>query len=181
MKTEIKTYAKYVIYMLAVLCLGFLFVFYYVLYPLKYKNDINIYSQKYNVNNALIASIICVESSYIKEAQSSKGAVGLMQILPTTAKWICEQNSINFKEQDLFVPSYNIKLGTLYIKYLIDKFDNIDNVIVAYNAGEGVVANWLKNSNLSEDGKTLKNIPYNETSNYLTKVKRAMKVYSDRL
>lgn len=181
MKLGIKKYAKYVIYSLAIICLSFLFTFYYVLYPLKYKNDINTCSENYEVDKALIASIICVESSYIKEAKSSKGAVGLMQIMPTTAKWICEQNNLDFKEQDLFVPSYNIKLGTLYIKYLINKFDNLDNAIVAYNAGEGVVSNWLKNSSLSDDGKTLKTIPYNETSDYLTKVKRAMKVYADRL
>lgn len=181
MKFSIKNYAKYIIYGLAVVCLIFLFFYNYMLFPIKYKKEINLYSENYGVDNVLVASIICVESSFIKEAKSGKGAIGLMQIMPSTAKWICEQKGEQFDQQKLFSPDYNINIGTYYLKYLINKFGDVDNAIIAYNAGEGTVSNWLKNDQLSQDGKKLDKVPYSETSTYLTRVKRAMKVYAEKL
>jgi len=64
--------------------------------------------------------------------------------------------------------------------YLTNKFTNINVVIAAYNAGEGVVSNWLKSEEYSTDGKTLIKIPYKETANYLNKVTRGINIYKDR-
>ena len=180
MKIGIKSYAKYIIYVLAVLCLIFLLIFNYSLYPLKYKNIIINYSDNYNVDKALIASVICVESSFNKNAISKKGAMGLMQLMPSTAKWVCEQNNIIYEEEQLLEPEFNVKVGTCYLKYLIKKFANIDNAILAYNAGEGTVLTWLNNANLSSNGEELNTIPYKETSSYLIKVKRAINIYRDK-
>lgn len=181
MKKGMGTYAKYLIYVMAVVCLVFLFMFNFILYPIKYKKEINIYSDSYGVDRVLVASIICVESSFNENAKSKKGALGLMQLMPATAKWLCEKKGEEYIEEKLLTAEYNINLGTYYLKYLMGRFDSIDNAILAYNAGEGVVNGWLKNGTICLDGKTIEQIPYPETSAYLTKVKRAMNVYKDRI
>lgn len=181
MKIGIKHYAKYIIYVLAVLCLVFLFIFNYWLYPVKYKKEINYYSNLYRVDNTLIAGVVWAESSYNANAVSEKGAVGLMQLMPSTAIWLCEKMGEEYDSNKLLQPEFNIKLGTYYFKYLLNKFNNLDNAILAYNAGEGTVSNWLKNNQLSVNGIKLSIIPYKETSMYLNKVKKAMKMYKDRL
>ena len=96
MKISIKNYAKYIVYVLAVFCLIFLFIFNYKIYPLKYKNIIKKYANNYQINSYLIASVICVESSFNSSVVSHKGAIGLMQIMPQTAKWICNKRGENY-------------------------------------------------------------------------------------
>ena len=156
------------------------FIFYLYLYALKYKNLIKNYSLKYNLEYELVAGLICIESSFDNTTISSKGAVGLMQILPSTAEWLCELNNIEYNDDKLTDPEFNINLGCYYLNLLIKKFDNVDTAIVAYNAGEGTVKNWLKSEEYSNDGITLKNIPYKESREYLTKVKRCVNIYKDR-
>ena len=151
----------------------------YFLFPLKYKNEIQIYAKKYDLNPALIASVINAESSFNKHAKSSKGAVGLMQILPTTAEWIYSQLYIDeFNKKILTNENYNIQMGCFYLSYLENKFTNLTCLLCAYNAGESVVTQWLNNSKYSDDKQTLKKIPYNETSNYVKKIQNYIKVYS---
>jgi len=167
--------------LLSLFIIIFVIVLYLTVFPLKYRNHISAYAHKYQISPELITSIIFVESSFNPNAKSDKGAVGLMQILPSTANWICEINDIEYNEEKLLNPEYNIKIGTCYFKYLFDKFDDIEMALVAYNAGEGTVKLWLKNENYSTDGKTLKTIPYKESRNYLKKVKRAINIYSYRI
>lgn len=178
---NVKKYLKYVILTICILCVCFTFIFFFKLYPLKYVAEIKQYSIEKNLSPHLIASIINTESSFNKNAQSDKGAIGLMQLLPTTAKWICEINKIDYAEENLFEPSFNIKIGTIYLKYLINKFENQNTAIVAYNAGEGVVSSWLNNTNYSTDQKTLTTIPYSESNSYLQKVNRGIGVYKVRI
>lgn len=148
------------------------------LYPINYKNYISQYANECQLSPSLIASIINVESGYKKDEISKAGAIGLMQILPDTAKYICEIKHLEFSSKnDLKNPEKNIKIGCHYFRYLLDKFGNVDTAICAYNAGETTVKNWLKNDQYSQDKKTLKNIPYNETKNYLSKINKNIKIY----
>jgi soluble lytic murein transglycosylase len=181
MKIDIKNYTKYLFYVVVVVCSVFIFLFNFVLYPLKYKNVIIKYSNQYQIETALIASIICNESSFNAGVTSKKGAVGLMQLMPSTAEWLCNFVDEVYEEKKLYQPEFNIKLGTYYLKYLTDKFKDVDVAVVAYNAGEGTVVGWLKDKKYSEDGKSLKLIPYKESSRYLTNVKRGVLVYRDRM
>lgn len=181
MKVDFKNYTKYLFYVVLVVCVVCVFTFNFVLYPLKYKNEIKTYSNEYNIETSLVASVICNESSFDENSKSKKGAIGLMQLMPSTAKWLCEKLGEEYDEQKLYTPEFNIKLGTYYLQYLKNKFEDTDTAIAAYNAGEGIVAAWLKNQEYSKDGKTLKSIPYQETSNYLTKVKRTVRFYKDRI
>lgn len=167
---------KFVIFFI-VICVIFLFVFNVFLFPTKYRNEIMVYSQTYNFAPELIASVINVESGYNTNAKSGKGAVGLMQILPSTAEWVCQKYNLTYTNEILTKPQNNIEIGTIYLNYLNEKFNNLDVALCAYNAGEGVVSEWLKNENYSGDGTTLKSIPYKETKNYLQKIKNHEKVY----
>ena len=178
---NIKKYLKYLIVSVIVFCVVFIFIFFLALYPLKYKKAINFYAGLNNLSPSLVASIINTESSFNKNAKSSKGAIGLMQLLPSTAKWVAEQNNIEYLEEKLYNAEYNIQLGSIYLKYLINKFDCENTAIIAYNAGEGIVSAWLNNEKHSNDKKTLYNIPYKESENYLNKVKSSINIYKLRL
>ncbi|MBO7528110.1 MAG: lytic transglycosylase domain-containing protein, partial [Clostridia bacterium] len=149
------------------------------IFPFKYKKQINYYSKAYNVKQELVFAIIKAESNFNENAKSSKGAVGLMQILPSTAKWIALK--IGQDEYDLFDVNINIKFGTYYLNYLIKKFKYEDVAICSYNAGEGIVKSWLNCEDYSDDQKQLKIIPYAETRNYLKKVNYYKSIYKSRL
>lgn len=173
-------YVKLISITALILCVSFVFIFYLHLYPLKHKNTIIKYSNEVNVPSYVVASIINSESSFNSKVVSNKGAVGLMQVLPTTAMWVCEKLGEDYEYEKLFKPEFNIKIGTHYLSYLITKFNNLDTAIVAYNAGEGIVSKWLKIAQYSDNGEQLTTIPYNESKNYLNKVKNGFNVYRVR-
>ncbi len=126
----------------------------------------------------LVFAVIKAESGFRSDAMSSAGAVGCMQLLPSTAKFICEREEIEFVYSRLKEKEYNITLGCLYLNYLFKKFSDKETVLAAYNAGEGIVSEWLKNSKYSPDGKTLILVPYPETRAYVKKVIKYQKIYS---
>lgn len=148
---------------------GFLFVF--VSHPKKYEEIIKQYSSEYNLSASLIASIINVESGYNKDAVSKKGAVGLMQILPTTAKWLTGET------QNLLNPNTNIKIGCIYLDYLKKQFQSLFCVLAAYNAGPNKVLIWLEDEKYSKDGLNLLSTPYKETNDYIKRVCQNIKFY----
>lgn len=150
-----------------------------MIYPLKYREYIVIYSDKYNVDPNLIAAVIDVESNFNEDAVSPKGAIGLMQILPETGKWISQQNNMeNYEDWMLYKPEINIRMGTWYIDNLRTQFNDMDLVLAAYNGGSGNVTKWLKDEKYSDDGKELKDIPFEETKKYVEKVKFRSEIYS---
>jgi len=146
-------------------------------YPLYFREEIEFAGEKYGVSPALVASIIFAESSFRTDAKSNRGAVGLMQLLPSTAEWLCARQGESFSEEMLTNPLYNIELGTYYLSYLFEKFENETAVLAAYNAGEGNVRLWLLNTTYSADGEGLTTTPYKETNEYIKKVKKAERRY----
>lgn len=173
-----KIIVSVIVFLLVVLGLGFVYL--NIEYPLAYNSIIKKYAKEYDVDPYLIASIINVESSYNKEAVSPKDAKGLMQITPQTGQWASEEiNMEGYTEESLFDPDTNIRIGTWYLNRLKDQFDeNLDNVLIAYNAGSGNLNKWLVNKEYSKDGVNVDNIPFEETEKYLVKVKQSYKVYS---
>ncbi|WMM23586.1 lytic transglycosylase domain-containing protein [Tissierella sp. MB52-C2] len=149
-------------------------------YPIGYKSAIVKYSNEYNLDPYLVASIINVESKYDKNAVSSKEAKGLMQIAPQTGQWASEVLGIeNYNEKMLFDPEINIRIGTWYLNNLFTEFNqNLDLVLAAYNAGSGNVNKWLDNDEYCKDGVELSVIPFKETRDYLVRIKDNYKVYS---
>ncbi len=125
----------------------------------KYDKAVRKYSKKYGVSSALIKSVITAESCFNSRAVSPKGAQGLMQLMPATAR--------RFGVSDSFDTDANIRGGTRYLNFLLRHFKNdLLSVIAAYNAGEGAVRKY-------------KGIPpYKETRNYVSKVSTLYKFYS---
>lgn len=149
-------------------------------YPMKYEKNINLLAEKYNINGAIIASVANVESNFNSSAFSSKGAVGIMQLMPSTAKWLSEKLGEDYQENRLWEEEYNLNLGSYYLSYLIDFFEDEKLGICAYNAGQGNVSAWLKNKKYSEDGKNLTTIPFEETRIYLQKVLHNYNYYKNK-
>lgn len=148
-------------------------------YPLYYKDDIGMSSKNHDIDPYLVAAIIDVESGFNKDAISPKDARGLMQITEKTGEWGFEQLEIEgFEKEKLFIPEVNIEIGTWYLQRLKQEFDgDLDLVLAAYNGGSGNVNKWLKDEEYSKDGKTLDNIPFKETENYVKKVNSGYKNY----
>ncbi len=145
-------------------------------HPLKYVEEVKYASQKYGVEPLLVMSVIKVESNFNENAVSNKNAVGLMQVKPQTAEYLYTMSGINY---DLKNPKDNVNAGTYYIRYLVDKFENIETALMAYNAGEGNVNKWLKDERYSKDGKTLYNVPFKETENYIVKFRKSFENYKN--
>jgi soluble lytic murein transglycosylase len=102
-------------------------------------------SRRYGFDPELIVAVISTESSFYNWAISPKGAVGLMQIIPTTGKQVAEMNDIVWHGKDpLFDPFLNIRLGIHYLWRLYLKFGDIHLALTAYNHGPGKVIRWLK-------------------------------------
>lgn len=135
------------------------------------------WSRYYSVDEYLIYGMIYAESGGREQAQSSAGALGLMQLMPQTAKWLAWREGIEYSEEMLLQGDYSIRLGCAYAAFLFERYDNYDCVIAAYNAGHGAVDKWLKDPEFSRDGKTLYRVPYAETENHIVRVNRARSIY----
>lgn len=148
------------------------------LYPKDYNAYVEKYCKEYNVSENFCFAMIKCESNFKKDAESSAGAVGLMQLTEDTFNWTC--NKIYGKTEDealRYDPATNIRCGVYYLSWLKNKFTYDEVVVAAYNAGPAKVEEWLKNTDYSDDGKTLKNTPYKETENHIKKVIRAEEIY----
>ena len=152
---------------------------YGTIFPLKYTEEIEFASEKTGIDSATILSVINVESHFNKNAISSKGAVGLMQILPSTADEIA--NNLNLGEYDLENPQTNIYIGSVYLAQLLNKFKDLQVALCAYNAGPANVKSWLADEKYSGDGTTLQKIPFAETENYLQKFQKNYKYYAQKI
>ena len=147
------------------------------LYPLKYSEYVDKAADDYGVDKELIYAMIHTESHFDKDAVSSAGAAGLMQLTDETYKWLCDKRGVDYVDGGLYEPSINIDFGTYLISWLFDEFGDEKLVIAAYNAGPDNVKSWLKNPEYSPDGKTLAVIPYKETEGHVKKVLDAEEKY----
>ena len=147
-----------------------------VVFPKKHIAEIKSVCEDTKIPHSLVLAIIKTESSFESSKISSKGAIGLMQIMPETANYVADLFFAG-EEINLFDVKQNILIGVTYLVYLYKKFDNIKTVLAAYNAGEGRVNDWLKNTQYSLDGKTLIAIPFEETATYVKRVLLYQKFY----
>lgn len=140
----------------------------------QYDTHISELSFKYGVDSDLVYAVIKSESKFNTHAVSRTGAIGLMQIMPETGKFIADKLNIDFNENMLYNAADNLNFGIWYLSYLYKKFPDYKVLLCAYNAGEGNVTNWLKQ--YSKDGKKLDYIPFRETRKY---VEKTMYFYSN--
>ena len=149
-------------------------------YPLHYRGMIEAYSEAQHLNPAFVAAIICCESRFDPQARSYLDARGLMQIMPETGEWIAGKlgEEGEFDPERLYDPQTSICYGTWYLKFLVNLFGTDPTVIAAaYHAGQGIVEQWLQDPRYSPDGKTLSEIPYEDTATYVGRVLSAYEMY----
>ncbi len=152
-----------------------------VMYPLRYSEQIFTNADIYNVDPFLIAAVIREESKFNPNAISSKGAMGLMQLMPSTAYWATSQMGIdNIKEEDLLNPDINIKIGTWYIANLSREFkDDLPLIIASYNGGRGRVREWIDRGVWDGTYENRDDIPFKETRFFLKKVFNSYRTYTN--
>lgn len=145
-----------------------------LIYPKEYEELIEEYSSIYEVEENLIYSIIKTESNFNKNAKSNKDALGLMQIIESTAKEVALKNDIQIDytniTEELKNADINIQIGVIYICELIEMYECLELAVAAYNAGIGTVNNWIEKGIIKSDGSDIENIPYKETNNYVRKI-----------
>lgn len=148
--------------------------------PVPFSNEIEVYSKMYGLDPYLVAAIIKTESGFDKDIVSSMGAVGLMQIMPSTGEWIARQLNIEgFSTEMLKNEDINIEMGCWYLNYLRSQLKHTNEMLAAYNGGIGNVFKWLKDPKYSKDGEVIHTIPFKETVSYIEKVVVVYNEYID--
>lgn len=149
------------------------------IYKLEYSEYVYEYAEENEIDPFLIFAIIKAESNFNRNIESSSGAIGLMQLMESTAIEMANEigEEVVVKEA-LYNPKTNIKIGTNYYSYLLEHYEgNMYLALAAYNAGMGNVDKWIKEGIIKEDGSDIENIPYKETNNYVRKIVRDYKIY----
>ena len=147
------------------------------IYKIDYSEYVEKYSREYDVDKYLIYATIKAESNFNQYAKSSQGALGLMQLLYSTAEEIAPKAGINVTENSIYDAEININLGTKLLSLLLKKYENTGLALAAYNAGSGNVDNWINKGIINSDGTDLENIPFTETNNYVRKILRDYEIY----
>ncbi|MBY4798302.1 lytic transglycosylase domain-containing protein [Collinsella sp. AGMB00827] len=146
------------------------------LYPFSYEEEIVASATRHGVDPYLVAAVIRTESSWDASAVSSKGACGLMQLMPETASDMVAKGFVDGEAYDasnLTDPATNIEFGCAYLSYLITYFKGeTDRAIAAYNAGMGNVDQWLGEHTVLHNA-----ITFPETQTYLARVNNARERY----
>ena len=153
--------------------------------PIKYKEEIMTVSEEYGLDPCLVAAVINTESGFDPDAVSKAGAIGLMQLMPSTAEWAAGMRGMTYNEALLTEPQYNIELGCWVLNYLLKRYNNERYALIAYNAGSGTLESWLKDESYLNENGELVVIPYGETSAYVDRIEKAReqyrKVYGEEL
>ena len=146
-------------------------------FPEKYHSIVNKYAEQHSVPEQLVFAIIKVESNFDPSVVSSAGAMGLMQMLPSTYEWLTTKLGDNYSKDDLYDPETNIRYGTYYLQYLYSRFGTWEKAIIAYNWGEGNFSEFLDNDGYTEGDYD--SIPVTETKNYVKKVMHHWEKYKE--
>lgn len=140
-------------------------------YPLEYEHLIRGHAANYGLDPALLAAVVYVESRFDPNAESAAGAIGLMQLLPDTAKGIASRTEGHrFVVADLRDPEINVRYGSWYLDHLRSRYDDMRLALASYHAGQGNVDEWLRSGG---------GIQSSETRDYVDEVLRLRDVYAD--
>ncbi len=152
-------------------------------YPLPWREDFAQYSRDAKINDSWAYGIARSESLFMRDIRSSAGAIGVMQILPETGRRMAREISHPYSGYTTLIDSAsNIRLGTMYLRKMFDRFDeNRVLATAAYNAGPLNVEAWLPDSNQIDARIWIENIPYNETRAYVRRVLAADAIFHWRL
>lgn len=150
------------------------------LYPKKYEEYVYKYSEELNIDPMLTFAIIKTESNFEEKSKSKSGAIGLMQLMESTAEEQAEKLNMEYTKEMLYNPEINLKLGLNYFNVLLDYYNqNYILAFAAYNAGLGNVQKWINEGTIKENGSDIENIPFKETNMYVRKIIRNYEIYKE--
>jgi soluble lytic murein transglycosylase len=139
-------------------------------YPTPFRNEVLARSRDIGLDPAYVYGLIRQESRFVMDARSGVGAAGLMQIMPATAKWTAKKIGVDYSPDLLNNRDFNIRLGTSYLKLVLDDFAGSQPMAAAaYNAGPNRPRRWREGPSL-EAAIWAENIPFSETRDYVKKV-----------
>jgi soluble lytic murein transglycosylase len=138
-------------------------------YPLSYAPIVRGHARNYDLDPALLAAVIYQESKFRADSRSSSGAIGLMQLLPDTAKGIAvHTGGSRFRVADLYDPELNVRYGSWYLRHLLEKYGDEETALAAYNAGQSNVDRWRARG---------VGIQFAETRHYVRRVEELKTIY----
>ncbi len=153
------------IFLFVIILFGVSIVAQRYIFPLKYLEEVKEKAKKYDIEVEVVLAMIKAESNFRPKVVSYKGAVGLMQVLPSTAEWITTKRYGKKIYFDLYEVEDNIEIGCLYYSYLSKKYNgDKEKIFAAYNAGSSRIKD--------EKWKEIE-----ETRTYVKRVKRYKKIY----
>ena len=151
-------------------------------FPLAFQDEVQDAAKTTNIEPPLLFAIARQESAFASDARSSAGAMGLMQLMPATARQTARQIGVQYNYWSLIDPKHNIQLGSSYLNQLLQEFDgNRVLAAAAYNAGPHRVKQWLKDSEQVPYDIWIEIIPFNETRGYVQNVLAYSVIYGYRL
>ncbi|HZT46285.1 MAG TPA: lytic transglycosylase domain-containing protein [Gaiellaceae bacterium] len=138
-------------------------------YPLRYGEIVRGHARNYRLDPALLAAVIYQESKFRSGARSDRGAIGLMQLLPSTAEGIAARTGgSRFRVTDLYDPEINVRYGAWYLRHLLDKYGSERVALAAYNAGQANVDSWRARGI---------GIQFGETRDFVDRVEALERIY----
>jgi len=154
-------------------------VYWRILFPEPWWNTIRTESAKNNLDPYLVASLIRQESEFDPNAISYANAYGLMQILPSVGRTLAREEGIaHFQTFQLLDPNMNIRLGTRYLRQMLDRFGGVEEyALAAYNAGDNRVADWQAAGPYSGIDEFVESIPFTQTREYVEAILRNEETY----
>jgi soluble lytic murein transglycosylase len=141
-----------------------------VIFPLDYWPLIKKFSDTYGFDPYLMTALVAQESTFTPDVRSPANAVGLMQLIPATARRYAVKLGLRYSSQMLTQPETNVRLGMRYFKDLTDRFGGAHLALAGYNAGEGRIVRWVAERPGFEQDEFIDDIPFAETQNYVKRI-----------
>jgi soluble lytic murein transglycosylase len=147
-------------------------------YPMPYQRDIAGAAQAVGLEPAFVFGLIRQETRFMAQLRSHVGAAGLMQIMPSTAKWAAKKSGIPYAGDQITDPQTNLRLGTFYLKLVLDSFGSSEPMAAAaYNAGPARSRRW-RGTLMLDPAVWTENVPFYETRDYVKRVMTNAAVYA---
>ena len=152
-------------------------------FPMHLNSKVFGWSNRRKIDPAWTYAVIRRESAFMQDARSSVGAMGLMQLMPNTARQVARQLKIRYRGRNsLLVSNTNIRLGTSYLERMLNKLDSQQVLATAaYNAGPHRVEKWLPEYHNMDAIRWIETIPYTETREYVSNILAYMAIYEHRM
>jgi soluble lytic murein transglycosylase len=139
-----------------------------IIYPLEFREQLERRARAAGLDPALVAALVCQESTFDPSAVSVAGARGLMQIMPATGRSLARALRVPFRKQSLHNPDVSLEFGTRYLREMSDQFGgHVERALAAYNAGPHRVAAWTAGRPDISAEEFVETIPFTETRGYV--------------